>query len=147
MKCDDISIGIKMQQLFSIGKSNKLTIQLARYMIVGGLSFIVDFVLLYYFTEVLLINYLISAAISFTIGVGVNYLLSIFWVFKKRNVANRLNEFFIFTAIGAIGLLFNELFLWLFTDLLTTHYLLSKVFAAILIFLWNFFARRYILFN
>lgn len=136
-----------MQQMFSIGKSDKLTVQLARYLIVGGLSFVVDFGLLYYLTEVFLINYLISAALSFTSGVVVNYLLSIFWVFKKRNVANRVNEFFIFTTIGAVGLILNEIFIWLFTDLLTTHYLLSKVLAAILIFLWNFFARRYILFN
>lgn len=136
-----------MQQMFSIGKSEKLTVQLARYLIVGGLSFVVDFSLLYYLTEVFLINYLISAAISFTTGVVVNYLMSIFWVFKKRNVANRVNEFLIFTTIGAVGLLFNELFLWLFTNLLTIHYLLSKIFAASLIFLWNFFARKYILFN
>lgn len=136
-----------MQQMFIIGNPDRLKIQLAKYLIVGSFSFVVDFSLLYYFTEIILINYLISAAMSFIAGVIVNYLLSIFWVFKKRNVSNRVNEFFIFTAIGAIGLLFNELFLWLFTDLLTTHYLLSKLIAAILIFLWNFFARRYILFN
>jgi putative flippase GtrA len=58
---------------------------------------------------------------------------------------NRLLEFLLFTLIGFVGLGLNELFLWILTDLLLIYYLLSKIITAIIVYLWNFFARKIIL--
>lgn len=122
-------------------------IQLLRYTFVGGTAFIVDFGLLYVLTEYLNLHYLYSATLSFIAGVIVNYFLSKIWVFQKGKVSNRWIEFLIFALIGIIGLGFNNLFLWIFTDKLHIYYMISKILTTLIVYLWNFFARKLILFN
>jgi len=121
--------------------------QFVKYFFVGGFAFIIDISILYLLTEFLYFHYLISAIFGFIAGLVVNYILSIKWVFDSRNIENQKIEFGIFTLIGIIGLALNELFLWLFTDLLYFHYLISKIMTVALIFLWNFGMRKYLLFR
>ena len=128
-------------------KTDHVAIQLFRYGFVGGIAYVVDFGLLFVLTEYASVPYLISAAISFLAGLCTNYLLSIVWVFKTRSVENKVTEFSVFAVIGVVGLGFNELFLWVFTALAGWHYLLAKLAATPLVFLWNFFARRVALFS
>lgn len=128
-------------------KTDSTLIQLFRYTFVGGLAFIVDFSCLYLLTEFLGIYYLISAAIAFLLGLATNYTLSISWVFNKRRLRNRSIEFGIFTLIGIVGLILNEVFIWFFTEELFFYYLVSKIFSTIIIFFWNFSARKFILFR
>ena len=128
-------------------KTDKTHIQMFRYLFVGGAAFIVDFLSLFILTDFFGIYYLISAAIAFIIGLIANYFLSISWVFNKRKLKNRHIEFGMFAIIGIIGLGFNEIFIWFFTQDLQIYYLISKIFAAIIILFWNFFARKYILFR
>jgi putative flippase GtrA len=129
------------------GKTDNTLYQLIRYTFVGGLAFLVDFGTLYALTEFLGLHYLISAGIAFVLGLLTNYLISIKWVFTTRNIRNRKLEFLIFTIIGFVGLGLNELFLWNFTGILGFYYLLSKILTAILVYLWNFFARKVVLFR
>lgn len=128
-------------------KNSKLAIQFVRYTFVGGIAFFIDFSLLYLLTNHLNIHYLISAVIAFIVGLGVNYMLSIFWVFDKRVLSNRMAEFSIFAFIGVVGLGLNEGFMWLFTGILGIFYLYSKLLSTIFVYLWNFSARKFILFR
>lgn len=128
-------------------KTDNTFLQLFRYTFVGGLAFIVDFGTLFILTEYLHFHYLISAGIGFTLGLTINYSISIKWVFTKRSFRNRKLEFILFMFIGLAGLGLNELFLWIFTDILMFYYLISKIITSILVYLWNFFARKIILFN
>ena len=128
-------------------KTSNTFIQLFRYGFVGGIAFLVDFVFLYCLTEFVGLPYLVSAAISFILGLVTNYLLSTVWVFNQRVVANRSKEFIVFSVIGIIGLGFNELIMWFGSSVLPLYYLLSKIMSTVIVFFWNFFARKYILFN
>lgn len=128
-------------------QTDKTHLQFMRYILVGALAFVVDFSFLFICTDLVGIHYLISASIGFIMGLIINYLLSIKWVFNRRNVENKLLEFQIFSIIGFFGLFLNEYLLWLFTDYFLIYYLFSKILAAIIILLWNFFARKFILFN
>lgn len=127
--------------------TNNSLIQLFRYCFVGGFAFIVDAGGLFVLTEYAEIYYLLSATISFILGLVVNYLLSTAWIFKKSKLSNRWTEFLIYSVIGVVGLGLNTLFLWLFTDCLHIYYMLSKIITAALVMLWNFFARKIILFK
>jgi putative flippase GtrA len=122
-------------------------IQLFRYTLVGGLAFIVDFGLLFVFTDIFGIYYLISAALAFLSGLTTNYILSIVWVFNKRRLRNRSVEFGIFGLIGIVGLGFNELFIWFFTEQVHLHYLMSKIIATGFVYIWNFSVRKFMLFR
>jgi len=128
-------------------QTNNTSIQLFRYIFVGGFAFIVDLTSLYLLTNYLGIYYLISAAIAFILGLSVNYILSVNWVFDRRSFENRSFEFGIFAFIGLVGLGLNEVFIWFFTQDLQIYYLFSKILAAIIILFWNFFARKYTLFK
>lgn len=127
--------------------TNNSLIQLFRYCFVGGFAFIVDAGGLFVLTEYAGIYYLLSATISFILGLVVNYLLSTAWIFKKSKLSNRWTEFLIYSVIGVVGLGLNTLSLWLFTDCLHIYYMLSKIITAALVMLWNFFARKIILFK
>lgn len=121
--------------------------QLIRYVFVGGLAFVVDYGLLFLLTEYAYFHYLLSATLSFIAGLFVNYLISIRWVFRCSKLSNRLWEFVIFSIIGIIGLGINALFLYLLTEYLHLHYLVSKLIVAAIVMLWNFLARRITLFT
>ena len=132
---------------FILSKSDKTSIQLLRYGIVGGIAYSVDFGFLFFLTEFIKIHYLVSAAIAFILGLLTNYVLSILWVFPKRTLADKRIEFLIFSIIGLIGLGLNEVIIWFFTELVHFHYLISKIFSTVVVFLWNFLARKKILFS
>lgn len=127
--------------------TDKLLVQFVRYFFVGGFAFIVDFGLLYILTEYAGLHYLLSATLSFIAGLLVNYIISCIWVFNNSKFKNRLVEFLIFAAIGIVGLGLNDTLIWLFTDCIGTHYMFSKIVAAAIVYLWNFFARKYIVFR
>ena len=128
-------------------EAGDLATQLVRYFLVGGLAFVVDYVSLWFLTEVCGLHYLLSAAIAFILGLTCNYLLSTHWVFNRRRLQNRWGEFTVFALIGIAGLGLNELVMYLGTDVFQLHYMVSKLIATALVFFWNFFARKFILFN
>ena len=140
------SISIRIGSLL-FAKSDKTSTQFLRYIFVGGIAYAVDFGSLYFLTDIIRIHYLISAAAAFILGLITNYTLSIFWVFARRTLTNKQMEFLIFAIIGVVGLGLNEGIIWFFTGLIHFHYLMSKVVSAIVVFFWNFFARKKILFS
>lgn len=129
-----------------IEKTDCVKIQLFRYLFVGGAAFAVDFGALYFFTSVVGWHYLFSNLIAFGLGLATNYLLSVRWVFQQRKFEDRKKEFLMFAAIGVVGLILNQLVLWLLTDLAGLFYLYSKIGATAAVFLWNFLGRRYFVF-
>lgn len=150
MKLKNISINkriAKYMRIFFLNKSDKTSVQLFKYFFVGGIAYTVDFGSLYILTDIVKVHYLISAAIAFTLGLVTNYSLSIVWVFSKRTVADKRLEFIIFSIIGLVGLGLNEVIIWFFTEWIHFHYLISKVFSTVVVFFWNFFARKKILFS
>ena len=123
-------------------QTDNIYLQFFRYIFVGGTAFFVDFFFLYVFSDICGIYYLISGILSFIISVLVNYIMSTKWVFNQDNINNKVFEFNLFLLISTIGLVFTEILLWLFTDVIGLYYLISKIIAAILVLFWNFIARR-----
>jgi putative flippase GtrA len=129
-------------------KTNNLFVQLFRYTFVGGIAFVIDFGLLFLLTAYAGLHYQWSAAISFIAGLAVNYMISITWVFNAdEGSRNRLYEFLMFAVVGVIGLGLNALIIYVFTELVGVYYLISKIISTIIVFLWNFLGRRYLLLN
>lgn len=127
--------------------TDKGFIQLVRYFFVGGAAFAVDFGLLWVLTDVCGVHYLLSAILSFVAGLTVNYLLSVWWVFNVHALNSRLEEFAAFGLIGVLGLGLNEAMIWCATEIMGLHYLTSKIVSAVVVFFWNFLARKYLLFH
>ena len=132
---------------FFKGKTTNTLVQLFRYLWVGGISFIIDYISLFIFTEYLHINYLISAAIAFILGLTTNYQLSTIWVFNNSRLNNKFTEFTIFSIIGIIGLGLNEVIIYICSEYLNLYYMISKLISTAVVFFWNFMGRKYILFT
>jgi putative flippase GtrA len=112
-----------------------------KFAINGGISFAVDFGILYVLTEFCGVYYLISAAVSFTASVVVNYVICVLWVFEgAKNTGSKAK--FIFIASSVIGLGFNQILMWLFVSKFGIYYMTAKIIATIIVMFWNYIAKR-----
>lgn len=116
--------------------------KIIRFGIVGFIATIIDFVLLFIFKELLNINVIIANTLSFTISVIYNYIASIKYVFDVDKKKNRKIQFILFIIFSVLGLILNNLILYLLTSRLNIYYLLSKVIATIFVMVFNFITRK-----
>ena len=130
-----------------VAPTNNWMLQLFRYGFVGGVAFAVDYGTLFVLTHYAGVPYLWSAAIAFILGLVTNYLISISWVFQHSGKMNVWQEFTFFAIIGVIGLGLNELIMYVGTDMIHLHYMISKLISTAIVFFWNFFAWKFMLFN
>jgi putative flippase GtrA len=128
-------------------KTENTKLQLLRYLFVGGFAFFVDYSILISLTEFAQMHYLISAIFGFIAGLIVNYFLSTAIVFSKRTIKSKHKEFIIFSVIGIICLLLNEIIIYISSDLVGIHYAISKIISTVIIFLLNFYIRKKVLFS
>lgn len=130
-----------------IDATKNVYVQFFRYGFVAIVSLAVDFGVLVILKEYAHFHYLIAASLSFILGLLTNYWLSKLWVFHSSKLDNKHKEFVIFFVIGLVGLLLTDILMWIFTDVMELYYMLSKAYATILVYFWNFGARKQILFN
>ena len=128
-------------------KPDSLFGQLLRYAVVGGISFIVDYGSLWLLTEKAGVPYLWSAALAFILGLVCNYMLSTRWVFGESRISNAWGEFAAFAVVGVVGLGLNELIMFGCTEWIGLHYMISKIVSTVIVFFWNFLARRFLVFK
>ena len=117
-------------------------IQMVKYGLIGAVAFGVDYGSLLVLTQYAHIHYLIANVYAFCLGIIVSYVGSIGWVFHQQQTRSRTRDIVIFFVIGVIGLLFTEGLLYAFTEWMHIHYLISKLIATVIVFFWNFFARK-----
>jgi putative flippase GtrA len=129
------------------GPTVPLARELVRYTVAGGLASVVDVGMLLVLTQGLGVYYLHAAALAFGFGLLASYLLSIGWVFQARTWQNPWVEGGLFTLIGGMGLLWCGVCMWFLTEYAHLHYLCSKVVSALVVFLWNFLAKKWLLFH
>jgi putative flippase GtrA len=124
--------------------------QLARYSLVGGIAFVIDFGLFALCLYALEWHYLLANLMGLIAGLTLNYALSISWVFSdcERRLENRkLAEFSVFAIVGFIGVGINELLMLLLVNFFCVQGMISKMIAATIVLLWNFCSRKLILFK
>ena len=112
----------------------KLIAQLMKFGVVGVIAFIIDYGLMVLLTEVFGIDYLVSATVSFTVSVIFNYIASMRYVFRHREG--------MFVTLSVLGLLINDLIMWVGTGLWGISYLITKIVATVIVMVWNFVTRK-----
>ena len=156
---------MKIKNLF-VGDTDNTFIQFFRSLFVGGIATIVDMAVLIFLREVFRIPESIAAVFGFIAGLAVNYIISTYWVFAKAKVKNRAVDFIAFGIIGVIGLGLTQLIIEPFAmkgmfgqGILVAHgvfgsllpvdkyYIIGKMLSVVLVYMWNFFARKFLLYN
>ena len=124
--------------------------QFLRYLVTGGLAFVVDFGLYALCLYVFEWHYLLANLVGLVAGLVINYIMSVAWVFSgcKRVLENKkAMEFGIFAVVGFIGVGINELIMYLMVGGFAVNEMLSKMAAAVIVLMWNFGARKLVLFR
>ena len=137
-------------------RNHKIQVQeLVRFVIVGGISFAVDFGVLVLMQEVFRLKamangVLISAAVAYGFGLVVHYLLSVFWVFQDHHVKTggaHLKAGSLFVVTCGIGFLLTELGMWLGVQILGWHYPIVKIGVTGIVMLWNYGSQKFLVFR
>lgn len=123
-------------------KMKTLTTQIIKFGFVGGISFLIDYSLLIFFTELLNVHYIMSAAISFVVSTIFNYVASMKWVFRSKYADNQAKELIIFVLLSISGLMINEIFMWLLVEKYAIYYLFTKIIVTMIVMVWNFITRK-----
>lgn len=121
---------------------SKLIWQIIKFGWVGAICFVVDYGILYFLTEFFLLNYLISALLSFAISTIVNYFLSIRMVFVVSNKRHTNINLIIFCALSVIGLGLNQFIMWFVVEFFMLHYMLTKIISTFIVMVYNFVTRK-----
>ena len=129
-----------------VNETENSLLQFFRYGFVGGIAAVVNIGMLYVFTDLFHIYYIVSNILAFLLGLITNYILSKKFVFSSEVNISAIKEFIIYSIIGVFGLGFDTIFLWLFTDMVGIYYLASKLLSTASVFIWNFWARK-VLYN
>ena len=136
-----------LKGLFITPTKNSI-LQFFRYVFVGGIATVADWGILYFLTSAAGIHHLVSAVISFLAGLAVNFVLSRFFVFKADEARfNASAEFIGYGLIGAAGLGITEAIMFVMTDRLSVHYMISKMTATAIVLVWNYIARKKIIYR
>ena len=130
-----------------VTKTDNSYLQFIKYFFASGIALFADVAVLYILTEYVHLYYLISATISFMVGIAITYICSKLYIFTKTSIKNRTAEFTVFLIIGIIGLILNNIFLYIFTEYLGLYYMLSKCLVIAITYLWNYFARKKFIFS
>lgn len=116
--------------------------QLVKFGLVGGIAFLIDYGLLYALTEWLGLYYLVSSVISFSVSVIFNYIASVIWVFDVKQENSKTRNFLLFILFSVIGLGINQLLLYIGVDWMHFYYMWVKIFATLVVMVWNFITRK-----
>lgn len=150
--------------------------EIFRFLLVGGTATLVDYFVFWIFDGLLFplfmpttavwhtVSLVLATALGFCVGLAVNWILSVTFVFKhvKDEVeAKSKKSFAIFTIIGIIGLvitefgiillvaLFPEITLFGVKELFNTAWekWIAKVIMTCIVLVWNYLGRKIFIFK
>lgn len=132
--------------------------QVARFIFSAGIGFLVDIVAFYLLDHNLLQqpkyniftfvfdNYAVALAISFFLGVVVNFLITRYLVFNE-SVSSPAKQFFRFVSVAIIGFFANLTLLDIFIRSVGMYPPVARVAAALSLFFASFFVHKFFSFS
>ena len=116
--------------------------QIFKFIIVGGIATLIDWIIYYMLNSIFNINPLISNIFSFSISLIYNYIASVKWVFNVSKKKNKKRIFMEFIILSVVGLLISEFLIWLLVDKLSINSMISKIISTAIVMVFNFITRK-----
>ena len=122
-------------------------LRIIKFLITGVLVVVFNLWLLYLFTEILHIWYLVSSVVAYILAVALNFTLQKFWVFGNTP-KGLLNNQMVWYGLVSIGyLLANTIFMYLLVDYLHWQYLIAQSIITFILSCLNYFINRNFIFH
>ncbi len=118
-----------------------------KYSTMTLVSNIYDYSLIFIFTDIINLHYLVSGVIAYVSAVLVNYLLNRRYTFKfqPKNVLDAFYAFLRYFSVSFIGMILTLGIMTLLVEFLDINYMLSKLIASIIVLFYVYFAHSYVL--
>jgi putative flippase GtrA len=118
-----------------------------KYVISGGTAAGVDLALLFIFTELLNVWYIISATIAFFIAFFVSFTLQKFWTFRDNSTEGVYKQMSLYFAVGIANLFLNAGLMFVLVDIIHLWYMLAQVVAGVFVASWSFLIYKIFIFK
>lgn len=118
-----------------------------RYLIAGGTAAATNLVLLYVFTSLMGIWYLMSAVFAFIIAFVVSFLLQKFWTFTDGSTEKWKSQAMVYLIVTSTNLGLNTLLMYVAVDVFGVHYMLSQFIISGLIACESYFVYQIFVFK
>ncbi|RDC64706.1 GtrA family protein [Adhaeribacter pallidiroseus] len=109
-----------------------------KFVLVGFSGLLLDFGITYLTREKLRWNKYLANSSGFAIACTNNYLLNRLWTFRSVDPGIAV-QFSKFLLIALVGLILNNLLVYLLTVKFKLNFYVAKFCAMVLVFFWNFF--------
>lgn len=116
--------------------------KIVNFGLVGIIATAIEYLLLIILKEMFNTEILVASGFSYTISLCFNYYLSIKYVFIDKKSMSKVKEVSGFFITAIIGLLINQVVMYISVDLVDLYYLFSKVIATVVVMIWNFISRH-----
>lgn len=116
--------------------------QIAKFLVVGGTAFLIDYGVMLALVEGVGIHYMISNILSFSLSVLYNYVLSVYWVFSPRKKERCASILFVILSIA--GAFLNSYIMWELVEVIHMGYQWAKILATGIVMVFNFITRKWL---
>lgn len=130
--------------VYSLIDKNK---KIFKFLIAGGIATAVDLLLLFFFTDILGIWYLLSATISYSLAFIVSFGLQKFWTFRDLSTDKIKKQFFYYLLMTFITLFLNLFFLYILVEFFKVYYLLARFIIGLFLALNRFLINNFLIFK
>ena len=131
--------------------------EVIKFAFTGGVCFLIEYAALIVLKEWLRLPVVAATPIAFLVSVVFNYLLCVKWVFSGAKEGSRMAQIG-FLITSGIGFFLNWFLMWSLTALFGEDavllslfglelkvYMLNKIIATLLVMVWNYFTKRWLL--
>lgn len=122
--------------------------QFVAYLLVGGGATIVEWLCFWIFSNYIGIQYLVATTLAFIASTFANWLLGRLFAFKdEAKNTNIIKEILSIYLVSVIGLGLNLVIMYVMVERFIINAMISKIMATGLVFFYNYFVRKLLIYR
>ncbi len=122
-------------------------VTIVKFVISGGAAAATNLGLLYVFTDIFGVYYLVSACLSFLIAFFVSFFLQKYWTFRDKSRDRLYSQMAVYFITVFGGMLANAGLMYLSVEWLGIWYMLAQVIVGAVLAVANFLVYRFVVFK
>lgn len=116
------------------------------YVIVGGIATVVEWVFFAAFKDICAWHYIVATVVAYIISTFANWAAGRLIMFKNTG-QSLIKELVGIYTTSVMGLGMNVLIMWVAVDAIGIKKMIAKVIATGIVFFWNFFIRKFVIYK